>query len=440
MRQTRPFRLLFHAVLVLLLSTPVILLLMALETSPKVSPASALSPSEIAQVESLLLDTAPETPGLESEHELRFNQQELDLLMRYALHFLELSPAWAGELDLAEDRLTALLSIAISESFWPTMLNVEAEFLLRNDRLELSTLVLGNLELPPSLLQFALERLTQKLSESAANTLEARELLANIDYIDIDPDSLTVGMHWDPDLVTRLSRESQRLFIPPSDQSRVMHYYRQISLLAAAMPAGLRAVSLNSFLKPLFASAQERSLAGNDPVAENRSLLQTLAIFVNNEDIDLLLGQELATELEPARFIEVRLHRRQDLAQHLVSAAALSASAGAGFALLLSNTKEAYDARYRSGFSFSDLAANSAGVLLASLATRNAASAKLMQDRITQISAESDYMPNIGNNRDGILEPEFNALYVNRSSPKYQARMQEIEQQIASRPLFQGLP
>ena len=189
----------------------------------------------------------------------------------------------------------------------------------------------------------------------------------------------------------------------------------------------------------MFAAAYEKSENGSDPIAENRTLFQTLAIYINNEDISQLLGETLAEQIQPAKYVEVRLQRRQDLAQHLVSIAAITSSAGADFAQLLSTIKEAYDARYRSGFSFSDLTANTVGVSLASLSTRDHATAIEMQVRFAALQAESDYMPEVGNNRDGISESDFTAIYSDRNSHEYQQRLTNIQALIEARPLFQGL-
>ena len=147
----------------------------------------------------------------------------------------------------------------------------------------------------------------------------------------------------------------------------------------------------------------------------------------------------MAGEVPRAKFIEVRIQRRQDLAQHVASIAAISALAGANLAEFLSTTKEAYDARYRSGFSFSDLTANTVGVTLANYLTANSASAIEMQRRLSKILIESDYMPEVGNNRDGISETDFNAIYIDRSSAEYNQRLEEIQSLIDARPLFQGL-
>jgi len=151
------------------------------------------------------------------------------------------------------------------------------------------------------------------------------------------------------------------------------------------------------------------------------------------------LGETLAKEMQPAKYIEVRLQRRQDLAQHLVSIAAITASTGADFAQLLSTTKEAYDARYRSGFSFSDLTANTVGVYLASYSTEDPATAIEMQKRLATLQTESDYMPEVGDNRDGISESDFAAIYSDRNSQEYQRRLADIQALIETRALFQGL-
>jgi hypothetical protein len=45
-------------------------------------------------------------------------------------------------------------------------------------------------------------------------------------------------------------------------------------------------------------------------------------------------------------------------------------------------------------------------------------------------------MPEVGSNRDGLSETEFNAIFQDRNSTEYQYRVQEIEEQVFSRPLF----
>ncbi|PCI75505.1 MAG: hypothetical protein COB20_12730 [SAR86 cluster bacterium] len=431
--------LLLRTLVVLLLSAPVIVLLLSIETSPSHVAEQQFSDEELSRIETLLLESAPQSPSNVSRHELQLNAEELNLLLRYAANIMNLSSDWAARTQLSQGKLNAQLSVRLSAGPLPLYLNVAADFIEDDNLLTLDALRIGRIGVPNGFLQFTLQRLRGNLATENIAYLDFSELINNIESIELDQNQMTVSLQWDPNLISRLGNQAQQLFISELDQQRIIDYYAIITNIAAAVPTNIRAVSINAFLSPLFAAAQEKTLAGSDPIAENRTAFQTLAIYLNEESIAQLIGEEAAAEIEPAPFIEARLQRRQDLAQHLVSIAAITASAGADLAQMLSTTKEAYDARYRSGFSFSDLTANSVGVSIARLATNDSETAKIMQGRLANLQNESDYMPEVGNNLDGLSETDFNAMYTDRNSPQYAERLAEIQALIDSRPLFSGL-
>lgn len=438
---TRPrfLSLLLRTVLALLLSAPVIVLLLAVETSPRLILQTQLTGEELNRIETLLLESTPQTPASASLQELHLNSEELNLLLRYAIDVMNLSPNWAAQTELDEASMRAQLSVRISQGPVPLFLNVEAVLAESDNLLTLDALSVGKLGIPERFLQFTLQRLQSNLATGSVAYLDFSELINNVERVELTAQQMTVDLLWDPQLISRIGNQAQQLFISDQDQQRIIDYYELISNVAATVPSDIRAVSINVFLAPLFSSAAEKSLAGSDPIAENRTAFQTLAVYLNQESIGQLVGVDAAANIEPATFIEARLQRRQDLAQHLISSAAVTASAGADIAQMLSTTKEAYDARYRSGFSFSDLTANSVGVTMAELSTSNSATARIMQERLANLTSESDYMPQVGNNRDGLSETDFNAMYTNRSSPEYQQRLADIQAAIESRPLFSGL-
>lgn len=438
---TRPklYSLLLRPLVALLLSAPVIVLLLSIETSPSLVAEQQFSSEELSRIESLLLENTPQSPGNPSLQELQLNSEELNLLVRYAVSIMNLSSDWAARSELSQDSLNAALSVRLSSGPLPLYLNVEADFVEEGKLLTLSALKIGRIGIPRRFLQFTLERLRGNLATGNLAYLDFSELINNIEGVELAQDLMTVSMQWDPILISRIGNQAQQLFISDQDQQRIIDYYAIITNVAAAVPIDIRAVSINAFLSPLFAAAREKTLAGSDPIAENRTAFQTLAIYLNQESIAQLIGEEAAASIEAAPFIEARLQRRQDLAQHLVSIAAITASAGADLAQMLSTTKEAYDARYRSGFSFSDLTANSVGVTMAQLSTTDATTAKIMQERLANLQNESDYMPEVGSNRDGLSETDFNAMYTDRNSPEYAKRLAEIQTLIDSRPLFSGL-
>ncbi|MBE47838.1 MAG: hypothetical protein CMQ32_08415 [Gammaproteobacteria bacterium] len=431
--------LLLLPLLVIILSGPFIILLLAVQTEPAVTNPPALTSNEISRVEQLLLKSAPQSPSARSEQNLQLNADELNLLLSYSINMTRLSPEWAAVLTLADNTVNTKLTFQLVDGWIPLYLNFGVNLILNDSLLVLDKLVVGKLQVPNGLLELASTSMRSYLDGENKTYQNFSELIANVDQISVIQDRIYVTLQWDPILISRISEQAQQLFISDEDQQRIMEHYRLISEIAAAIPANLRAVSLNTFLVPMFTAANEKSKSGSDPIAENRTLFQTLAIYVNHEDISQLLGETLAKEMQPAKYIEVRLQRRQDLAQHLVSIAAITASTGADFAQLLSTTKEAYDARYRSGFSFSDLTANTVGVYLASYSTQDPATAIEMQKRLATLQTESDYMPEVGDNRDGISESDFAAIYSDRNSPEYQRRLADIQALIKTRALFKGL-
>lgn len=430
---------LLRTLVVLFLSAPVIVLLLAIQGSASLVVEQHFSDEELSKIETLLLESTPKSPSYASRHELQLNAQELNLLLRYAVNIMNLSSEWAAQTQLSQDNLNTQLSVQLGVGPVPMYLNVEADFIEDDNLLTLDALRIGRIDVPNRFLQFTLQRLRGDLATENIAYQDFSELINTIERVDLERNQMTVSLQWNPNLISRIGNQAQQLFISEQDQQRIINYYAIITNIAAAVPIDIRAVSINAFLSPLFAAAAEKTLAGSDPIAENRTAFQTLAAYLNKESIAQLIGKEAAAEIEPAPFIEARLLRRQDLAQHLVSIAAITASAGADLAQMLSTTKEAYDARYRTGFSFSDLTANNVGVSIARLATSDPETAKIMQGRLANLQNESDYMPQVGNNQDGLSETDFNAMYTDRSSPQYAKRLAEIQTLIDSRPLFSEL-
>jgi hypothetical protein len=197
-----------------------------------------------------------------------------------------------------------------------------------------------------------------------------------------------------------------------------------------------RSISLSTLLVPLFSTAYERTQQGANPLSENRALLQALSLYVNESDLSQLVEPPSAAALITPRRLNVTIQRRPDLAQHFTSSAAMSATAGAGVAGILSTSKEIHDARYRSGFSFSDLTANAAGVALGMAATTSRTEAEYLARRIALVVQESDYMPPVSKDNAGLTEDDFSAQFTDRNSREYQTKLAQIDAQIAALPIY----
>ena len=422
--------------LVLVISLPVVLLLLALDSEPSLAPMPALSPSEFSQLEEILLENAPPSTSRASQKSITLDTEELNLLLRYSAQLLTASHPWVARMELSNEQLHVNANIGLIDFPSRFFLNIESTLGLDQGRLSLQQLTLGKLPVPAGLLDPFLDFMVTNLVVANPARTGLAELTDQVSNLQISPAAVSFDIQWQPELIAGLSNQIQQLFVSDDDRRRIAYYSTQISNTVATIPTGISAVPLHALLIPLFSAVREESVVSRNPVAENRAAFQALSIYLNGEDIASTTGIKNAEELVNPRPVEVRLQQREDLAQHVASIAAISSSAGAELAQLLSTTKEAYDARYRTGFSFSDLTANSVGVALAEFATKNEASALEFQRRVIALSDDAEYMPVVGNNRDGMTEADFSVQYRDRSSTEFAQRLREIQTMIAERPFF----
>ncbi len=422
--------------LVLLSSLPVVLLLLSLDSEPSLAPMPAITPSEFSQLEEILLENAPASTSRASQRSITLDTEELNLLLRYSAQLLTASHPWAARMELSNEQLHVNANIGLIDFPSRFFLNIESTLGLDQGRLRLQQLTLGKLSVPAGLLDPFLDLVVTNLVVANPARTVLAELTDQVSNLQLSPAAVSFDIQWQPELIAGLSNQIWQLFASDDDRRRIAYYHTQISNIVAAVPNDIRAVPLHTLLIPLFSAVREESAVSRNPVAENRAAFQALSIYLNGEDIASTTGIKNAEELANPRPVEVRLQQREDLAQHVASIAAISSSAGAELAQLLSTTKEAYDARYRTGFSFSDLTANSVGVALAEFATKSDASALEFQRRVIALSDDAEYMPVVGSNRDGITEAAFSVQYRDRSSTEFAQRLREIQTMIAERPFF----
>ena len=418
---------------------PAAALLLALQRGAEVTQALPLNAAEIAEIEQLLVESAPGNVRSSELQVLSLSNYELNLLLRYATELISADAGINSRIYLPGQTLRTEVSVPFSNLIRPIWLNLNAEFISTGERLQLASLKLGHLSIPGNLVEALASRLEAQFLQNVPTYIEIQALLDSVQRIEIAEDQLKLDFMWEPSLIAQVRKQAQKLLVSDSDQLRIARHYENLAQIIEGIPATTRAIPLADLLAPLFASALSQSRLGSDPVAENRALILTLAAYVNEESMERWLRAELVDQLPRPRLIEVRIQRRQDLARHVTSSAAIAASAGAGVAQVVSSIKENYDARYRTGFSFSDLTANTAGMILGSLATESTEMAIEMQHRLSLVKSDAEYLPTLGDNRDGLSETDFNALYGQQNSAEYQKRIVEIETLIYQQPLFEGL-
>ena len=200
---------LLQALLVLVVSAPLVLIILWVETDPTVSNNAPFNRGELSQIEQLLLDGAPPSPQNMSLQRLQFNAHELNLLLRYSMGVMKLSPTWTARLALNENTLTSTLSVELGRLPMPLFLNLQAEFTGSGNLLKLASLQIGKLDVPEAFLQFALTRIRASLESSNTAYQDFNLLLSRVQRVTVSPDRIDVELVWDPDLILSLIHISE---------------------------------------------------------------------------------------------------------------------------------------------------------------------------------------------------------------------------------------
>ncbi|MEX2333699.1 MAG: hypothetical protein WD600_05540 [Pseudohongiella sp.] len=424
----------------LTLATLALLLLALASVSlrPAVPHPGTLSSTDIRSIEQLIVDNSPAQFRSRGERDLSLDTDELNLLAAFAMANVPQMQDVAARFKLEGDHARAWMSIPHRIGPLTLYLNLRARFAQDQGRARLISLHAGHLPIPHSIVRVAENLAGDRLETASAASQELAELRHGVSSIALGGDLLHLTLQWEPEVLAQLRSQARQIFVSEDDRQRLLSYYAHIGDIAREAAQHGRTVSLQAFLPDLFAQASERS-GSTSAVAENRSLLQALSLYVNNLSIHELLDGVANDSVYSPPQLRVTLYQRQDLGRHFVSAAAIAASAGAGIAEVLANSKEVYDARYTSGFSFSDMTANIAGLTMGEMATQNEQIARELQLRLRDVNAEQDYIPEPDTEGDGMSEETFTEYYSDRNSPRYRARLGNIETMVNSLPLYATL-
>jgi hypothetical protein len=132
--------------------------------------------------------------------------------------------------------------------------------------------------------------------------------------------------------------------------------------------------------------------------------------------------------VDASRAPGVTLRDRNDWARHFATSAALGVSVSLPVSRFAGILKEEWDAGlHGSGFSFSDLMADEAGVRFTSAATRDQASALRIQEQLSAASPRiDDLFPPAADLPEGIREDQLQARFGGVGGPGYQQMDAEL--------------
>jgi hypothetical protein len=248
--------------------------------------------------------------------------------------------------------------------------------------------------------------------------------------VNFDENQATLDYRWHPELLTRLERKSAELLIAPEDQALMLDYAERLDALLKSHPHG-STVPLVGVVAPLFAHASQDS---GDAREENRAALTALAAYVAGISLPKLLEGD-SRSIRRAPRVLLSLHGRRDFAEHFLISAALSVNGGSRLANAIGLIKEEEDAGEGSGFSFTDLAANRAGVQLGERATGEAAAR--VRQRLAAARHDADLLPDFRDLPEFMPQAEFERRFGPIGSARYQRVIDRIDARLAAHPLAQ---
>lgn len=398
------------------------LAILSLDPQPLIQVDRQPPESGIASVKQILVSSDLINNPTKPERTLIATESELNAVANYLLRRMLGDGAAHIALQYGTARLT--VSIPLPPNPIGSFLNVRLWLHGENGLPAIGRLTIGRLTIEPEYAAWLIDRIIKRSPLARSYGLADKRIKS----LRITPGSLFLtytGNHQpfpDARTIAATAATKERL---TSYQKKLVEITRQPDLQ--------QRVSLSALLQPLARFARSRSNQGH-PIDENRALLLILNEYINGNAVGRLLPSA-ANTTAPARHT-VLLNGRADLAQHFIASATIAATGHETLANLIGLYKETSDAKNGSGFSFTDLTANLAGIRFGTMAINSTANARKLQEMVGQSPDESVYMPDVRSLPQNLNSSEFERRFGGNDTPAYEQIMQKIQHRIAACPLY----
>lgn len=394
-----------------------------LDDAPAIEPPAEFRRTDLAWVRSLFQKHDPRRQTPDVIQSIQLDEAELNRLLNYAVELRQVSGI-AAELTPGLATLTA--TMAVPRNPFGRYLNLTADVADVPGGIRIRSLQLGSLPLPGALAD-GIARLAHRWLRRDETYASLADAFSRVNF---DENQATLDYRWHPELLTQMERKSAELLIAPEDQARMLVYAEQLDTLLKRHPHG-STIPLVQVVAPLFAHAH--ALGGNAD-EENSAALTALAAYLTGISLPRLLEGD-SQSIRRAPRVLLSLNGRRDFAEHFVISAALTVNAGSRLTNAIGLIKEEEDANKGSGFSFTDLAANRAGVKLGERATGG--DAARVQQRLASARSDNDLLPDFRDLPEFMSQAEFDRRFGPIGSPRYQKVIDRIDARLDAHPLAQ---
>lgn len=364
---------------------------------------------------------------------LSVTERDLESLLAFAARGI---PRARADVEINSQGMSARLTLELPKNPAGRFLNVNFGLLPSRHGLQLSHVVVGKVNLPPGVLLPIIRRgLDATLGEGSGETI-----LSTVSSVAFSEREMTLayspGTDRSKEIISKIARSEQ---LRIDDPERVQIYFGRLQQIATELRGGY--LPLTRYIAPIFELAASRSNNdGSDAVIENKSAILALALYFGDTRLRDLFGDNAKNYFSGSRLgsHNVSLSGRHDLVQHYLTSAGLQIAAGVDVANAIGEFKEIADTlRGGSGFSFSDIAADRAGVTLAEQAV-DKNHAQRLQAILAGAKTEDVFFPDISGLPDNMTQSEFERRYGDVESQQYKQLMAEIERRIAQLPAYRG--
>jgi len=397
---------------------------LSFEPAPQVEIADTLTHQDIDRARKIIAQNNPYRLKAGAIRVLRLSEKDLSLAANYLIRN---TGSGGTIIKLLPNQLKLQASIQLPNNPINPYLNLTLTITETQGKTTLSELHIGQLPIPGRLADFILVEIMQYLFHS-----EDRQLIKSaIKKISLSDGYMQIIYTWKPELIATVKSH----LISPQDQERIRSYYRKMSELTR-QPGLKHRSSIMHLMRPLFAHAQSRSKNG-DPIAENRAALIVLAAYAIPESFNALMPK--VSDLPLPRRHVLTLSKRNDFVEHFLGSAALAVTGDAKLADAVGLYKEVADSKGRSGFSFTDLAADRAGTRFGEIATASVNQARKVQQLLANDAVEADLIPQVRDLPENMTAQEFKHRFKKIGSPEFNKLKQQIELRISACRLYRDI-
>lgn len=422
-------KMLFRLFLLVLFLAPVVVPMLMIQREPLVLQSESPMFDDIEQAKQVLKRFDPRVMASTGETKVSVSASEINRAVGAAVaRFSRV----ATKVDVLPDGVwvAGTAQLPIPDSFIGRYLNVEAVIAESDSELVVSELTIGSLPIPA----WIIKPVTVFALDWFMGDGKGEPTYASIRSVKVNGDMITVAFQPPPNLVADM-KSAAGAAIHLGNAESVRAYYRVIAGVSRTH-ADID-VSLASYMGPLFAVAEERSKT-RSPVDENRAAILALAMYFGDSRFEVLLRDVKTSDIGDGDYDtgNVKLEGRHDWVQHFTTTAGIQVAAGSGISNLIGEAKEISDADGPSGFSFTDLAADRAGVRFAEVATKSEDSARKLQRTLSDGARESEFFPKVSDFPEGLSETTFKTVYGDIDTPSYNAMLRQIDRRIESVTLY----